>query len=414
MNRSFTLPSREDWVSSLVVFVVALPLTLGIALASGASASSALVCAMIGGILVGLLSGAPLVVSGPAAGLASLVFLIIQNHGLLGLAIATLIAGLFQVTLGTLRLGYIFNYVPKSILEGMLAAIGLTILLGQLHVALGHKTPSNPLLSISTLPDSIQGATLGITLLALFAILIQLIWPKVVGRYAWIPGALPAVIIMSVASLALTAIPRVELLPLADALKEQIGVWSSFSFSNLDLSLILEGIGLGFVASAESLLTARAIGTIAEKRGLSVQTNLDRELLAQGTGNTLCSALGALPMTGVIVRSAANIESGAKSRWSTILHGVWITLFVVALPQVLNVIPLAVLASVLILTGWKLLNLKQVIQNAKIDRMHTAFWVLTLVSILGTDLLKGLIISIAIYVAYTLTMKQKTKQAVRT
>lgn len=401
MNR-LSLPSRVDWVSGLVVFVVSLPLTLGISLASGATASAGIISALVGGIFVGLLSGAPLVVSGPAAGLTALVFMIIQDHGLMGLAIATAIAGLVQILMGGFRLGSIFTYVPKSILDGMLAAIGLIILLGQLHVWLGAKVPTSAILSFTTLPTSFKNVEAPVLVLGSLGFTIQILWTKYSGKFRWIPGALPAVIIVTLLALGFHSIPRVELESIGSAIRGQLSLWSDFSLGTLSMALIGAGIGMGLVASAESLLTARAIEGMAEKKGFRFKTQLDRELLAQGTGNLLCGVLGALPITGVIVRSAANVESGAKTRWSTIMHGVWIGLFALALPGIVNAIPLTVLATVLILTGWKLLNLAAVIKDARKNPVDTGFWALTLSSILATDLLKGLLISLATYALYHL------------
>lgn len=389
---------REDTLASLVVFVVAIPLTLGIALASGVSPAAAIISAVVGGVLVGVVSGAPLMVSGPAAGLATLVFMIVQQFGILGLAVATGIAGLIQVFLGVFRLGHIFTLVPKSILNGMLAAIGLTIALGQMHVWLGGSVPSNPLKGILELPTAIANVFPPILALGVLGILIQTGWGKFAGRLKWIPGALPAVASVTVVALFMDGVPRVELAPIMDSLKSQVQIWSSFELSSVSWSLIGAGLGLGLVASAESLLTARAIDGIAPTG--TPKSKLNRELLAQGLGNLVCSGLGAMPITGVMVRSAANVDSGARTRRSTIMHGMWVAIFVLALPFVLNAIPLTALASVLILTGIKLIGFKAVLQSIERKPIDAAFWFITVASIMIFNLLNGLVLSLVLYSAY--------------
>jgi MFS superfamily sulfate permease-like transporter len=217
------------------------------------------------------------------------------------------------------------------------------------------------------------------------------------------------VALVTLIGMAFDGIPRVEIQPLGEALGSQFAALSNLGLGFFTLPIIGAGVGLGLVGSAESLLTARAIEGMAAGKGRKIETNLNRELLAQGAGNALCGALGALPITGVIVRSAANIESGGQTRWSTILHGVWIGVFVLALPKILALIPLTVLATVLILTGWKLLNLAEVIKGVRARSIDTAFWFLTVVAIMTTDLLKGLVIALVVYTGYHFYSVRLTK-----
>jgi MFS superfamily sulfate permease-like transporter len=393
-------PSRNDIVASLGVFTIAVPLSLGIALASGVPASSAIVTAIVGGLVVGLISGAPLVVSGPAAGLAALVLQYVQQFGLTGLAIITIMAGLFQISLGAARFGRFFNLVPKSVLQGMLAAIGVIIAMGQVHVLIGQAVPSSVTAAITTLPDALlrtAASPIGIIIscLGLAAIALQIFWPKVSGKLSWLPGALPAVFVITLVSM-LWDVPRVQFTSIiADAQVSIANLFSSVApWASVGIYL-LPAIGLALVASAETLLTARAVDTLAAANGIKSNAKLDTEMIAQGVGNSISGILGGMPMTGVIVRSAANLNFGAETRWSTVLHGAWIFVAVIALPFVVTAIPLTALAAVLVITGFKLLNPTQVAAIFRSSRVEGTLWFVTFAAILATDLLKGLAIALA-------------------
>lgn len=395
-----TLPPRRDIVASLGVFTIAVPLSLGIALASGVPASAAIVAAIIGGLVVGMLTGAPLVVSGPAAGLAALTLQYVQQYGLRGLAIITIIAGIIQIALGAARLGRLFTLVPKPVLQGMLAAIGAIIAMNQLHVLLGGSVPPTFRIAVTSLLSKIHAALTDpllqvVTVLGVSALVIQLIWPKISGRLSWIPGALPAVIAVTLIALNWD-VPRVELESLVDATIIAVTSWSKDppSIKSIGALLVPAG-GLALVASAETLLTARAVDTLAAAHKINSKSNLDRELIAQGVGNALAGAVGGMPLTGVIVRSAANVGFGATSRWSTILHGVWIAAAVILLPIIVTSIPLTALAAVLVITGFKLLNPQLVVASFKERPADGALWAVTFGAILATDLLRGLTIALA-------------------
>lgn len=383
-------PTLKDAVASMGVFVIALPLSLGIALASGMPPASGLIAAIVGGIVVGLLAGAPLVVSGPAAGLAALVFQFVQQYGLVGLGWITVIAGGLQIALGALRSGFVFNYVPRPVLEGMLAAIGLIIAVNQIFVFLGFNIPESVATGFLELMSAETVVVWPILLTGAFALLCQLYWPKIFPSLKMIPGALPAVILASLAALPFE-MPRVELAPLVETVGASFGNMMNASLLPSLSIYILPAIGLALVASAESLLTARAIqGRVPQDQRL----DLNQELIAQGVGNMTCGAIGGAPITGVIVRSSANIDFGAKTRWSSVMHGVWLVLFCLAMPFVLKAIPLTVLASVLIVTGFKLLNPSVLLGYLREDKKMAAMWVFTVVSIVTTDLLTGLSLAI--------------------
>ncbi len=396
---------REDIVASVIVFIVALPLSLGVALASGGSPEAGLITAIIGGIVCGFLSGAPLVVAGPAAGLSAFVFQLLQQNGLAALAAITLIAGLFQLSMGLFKLGRLFTYVPKSILEGMLSVIGFIIATYQVHVLLGQTTPSTTLKAIVTLPTAFSNVYWPILLCGTLAVAIQLLWAKGPKSMTWIPGALPAVIIATLVSL-FWEMPRVEIANSIEAFVASAKIINLEVISANLNGIIPAALGLALVASAETLLTAIAVDGLAANRFKNHKpANLNRELIAHGVSNSVSGLVGGLPMTGVIVRSAVNVNSGARTRVSTMLHGVWILLFVILLPAVLKSIPLTGLAAVLVVTGFKLLNFNEFLHVWKSSRWDGILWALTFMSILLTDLLTGLIISISVYALGEMTLK---------
>jgi carbonic anhydrase len=399
--QNLSVPSKRDIVASLGVFTIAVPLSLGIALASGVPASAAIVTAIVGGVIVGLISGAPLVVSGPAAGLAALVLQYVQQYGLTGLAVITILAGLLQVALGAARFGRFFNLVPKPVLHGMLAAIGVIIAMGQVHVLIGQSVPPSVTAAILTLPDALLKAAASpigwtITALGLAAIFLQLIWPRISGKLSWLPGALPAVVVITLISL-LWEVPRVEFTSIvADAKASIVNLFSNAEPWAAAGIYLLPAIGLALVASAETLLTARAVDTLAGARGIKSHAQLDSEMIAQGVGNSVSGLLGGMPMTGVIVRSAANVNFGAETRWSTILHGIWLLVAAIALPFIVTAIPLTALAAVLVITGFKLLNPQQVLATFRTTPAEGLLWLITFGAILTTDLLKGLAIAVVV------------------
>lgn len=399
----FSGPLAQDWVSSLVVFIVALPLSLGIALASGASPAAGLITAVAGGIVAGALAGAPLSVTGPAAGLTAIVFQLVQQYGIAGLAIITFLCGLIQLVMGAVRAGRLFTLIPTPVLEGVLSAIGLIIVLGQMHVLVGAPIPKSPVQAALDLPASLSGAIGGeylvapVLLCGLLALAIQLLWPKVARhKLKLIPGALPAVILVTGLSV-LWSMPRVELAPFLSTIQSSAGEFFTFGWLSSLGIYFLPAFGLAVVASAESLLTARAVDILIQQRPRFKPCNLNRELVAQGTANLTSGIIGGIPMTAVMVRSAANVNAGAHTRWSTILHGVWIAALVVIAPGLLMKIPLAALAAVLILIGVRLINFKHFAHTMRSHKNAGAVWLATTAAIFATDLLKGLAIGIGIH-----------------
>ncbi|MCX6118512.1 MAG: SulP family inorganic anion transporter [Proteobacteria bacterium] len=400
------LPNRIDILASLGVFVIALPLSLGIALASGAPIQSAIIAAVIGGIAVGSLSGAPLTVTGPAAGLTVVVFEIIRTQGVKGLAIATIVCGLVQFLLGYLKLGGLFKRMPHSILDGMLAAIGAIIAFGQLYVAMGKAIPNGFIKSLIQLPNELvslvsmeAGSSVSLIglLVAIATISVQLIWEKRFRKFSFIPGALVALVIMTAVTIPLQ-LARVTLDLSMSSLVAGVSL-PTIDLSSSFIQACLSGFLLAAIGSIESLATASGLVLYAKKaNGTDLEIDLNKELKAQGFGNFLSGIVGGLPVTSVIVRSAANIQFGATSRWSTILHGIWILVAVLALAPILKMIPLSCLAAVLIITGIRLVNVKVLKEHFLENRLHGYTYLATFVAILSSNLLKGIVIGIIVSV----------------
>jgi len=371
----------NDLPASLVVFLVAVPLSLGIALASGAPLMAGLIAAIIGGIVVGLLGGAPLQVSGPAAGLTVIVLGYVQQFGWGVMCAITVGAGLLQILLGALGVAPIALGMTPAVIHGMLAAIGILIALSQLHVVLGHEPAGKGLKNLFTLPEHLAQLDVAATLIGVLTIAVLAAWPYLPWRkLRAIPAALVAVVVA-------TAVPLIFNL---DVPRVQLGgeLLSSLRLPTLPTGelggVIGAALALCFVASAESLLCAVA----TDKLHTGPRANLHKELVGQGVGNTLSGLLGGLPITGVIVRSTANIAAGARTRLSAILHGVWVLLFAALLPGVITMIPLAALAGLLVHTGFRLVNPKHIRDLAHHGELSV--YIVTVVAIVTTNLLLGL------------------------
>lgn len=403
----------RDLPSSIVVFLVALPLCLGIALASGAPPLSGLIAGIVGGIVVGALSGSPLGVSGPAAGLAVIVLNGIESLPSLEVfAVAVMIGGLVQVLLGVLRAGVIGLYFPSSVIQGMLAAIGIIIFLKQLPHAVGfdeepegslqfasdatHNTASDLVMMLESFqPTAIVVSLLGLALL--------LLWESAfMKRQSWsqfLPASLWAVGLGVVANL-LTQGTAWELspdhlvqIPMIAEGESITSLWNMPDFSALGRGDVWTlGITLAVVASLETLLCVEATDKMDPHQRV---TPPNRELFAQGAGNLLSGFLGGLPVTQVIVRSSANIQSGGQTKLSAVVHGFWLLLAVFVLPEVLNMIPLASLAAILLVVGYKLAKPATFVRMAKHGGRQFAPFVITVLAIVATDLLTGIGIGLA-------------------
>lgn len=397
MNVLRSLP--RDALASVVVFLVALPLCMGIAIASGMPPAKGLITGIIGGLLVGFLAGSPLQVSGPAAGLAVLVFELVRTHGMAALGPVLLLAGLIQLAAGALRLGGWFRVTAPAVVYGMLAGIGILIVLSQVHVMLDATPNASGLDNLLAFPGAVGNAfsevgSNGLTAGSIGLATIASIWLWERYRPAqlrFLPGALIGVSLATLAGLWLALpIKRVELpANLGDAID---WITPQGLASLADPQLLIAALALAFIASAETLLSAAAV----DRMHNGPRTRFNRELSAQGIGNMLCGALGALPMTGVIVRSSANVQAGARSRASTIFHGAWLLGLVALLPGVLQSIPVASLGAVLVYTGCKLVDFKAIRNLGQYGRVPPVIYVATALSIVFTDLLTGVLVGFAL------------------
>lgn len=392
---------KTDIPSGLVVFLVALPLCLGIALASGAPFFSGLISGIIGGVVIGSLSSSKLSVSGPAAGLAALVLASITKIGAFDLFLcAVLIAGILQILMSIAKLGGIANYFPSSVVNGLLTSIGILIIAKQIPHAVGYDRTEKGLLVDFVQDDwhelftPLRHIDVGVLLICIISVIIMIIWDKpfIKKRVKFIPGALVAVIvsiiineIFKATSSKLTIVPdHLVQIKAAGSVKEFFGFFTLPDFNGfLNPEILVTGFMIAIIASLETLLSIEAIDNLDPEKRL---TNTNRELFAQGVGNTVAGLIGGLPITSVIVRSSANVHAGAKSKLSAIFHGILLLVSVVAIPHLLNYIPLAALAAILLLTGYKLCKLSifsRMIKNGKYQ--YIPFFVTVLV-ILGIDL----------------------------
>ncbi|HEY4292027.1 SulP family inorganic anion transporter [Luteibacter sp.] len=386
----------RDLLGSVVVFLVALPLCMGIAIASGMPPSAGLITGIVGGLVVGAIAGSPLQVSGPAAGLAVLVFELVREHGVAALGPVVLMAGLIQVIAGLCRVGVWFRMTSPAVVAGMLSGIGILIVASQSHVLLDAIPKARGLENFAALPaaawESVTGAgegqMPGALMIGLGTIAIMLGWEKLrPAKLRFIPSALLAVVAMTaVAQFGAFDVKRVDV-PSNLFSAVSLPTFGSL-FGVLDATLLVAAATFAFIASAETLLSAAAVDRMHD----GARTNFDRELTAQGVGNLICGFLGALPMTGVIVRSAANVQAGSATRMAAILHGGWILGFVMLLPWLMRMTPVSCLAGILVYTGVKMVNPKQIKDLAVYGKGTAAVYVVTTIAIVATDLLTGVII----------------------
>ncbi|MEH3106252.1 MAG: SulP family inorganic anion transporter [Sphingomonas fennica] len=397
----FALPASatRDFTASIVVFLVAMPLCMGIAIASGVPAEKGLLTGIIGGIVVGLFAGSPLQVSGPAAGLAVVVFEMVREYGLVTLAPILVLAGLIQIAAGVLRLGGWFRAISPAVVHGMLAGIGALIVIGQFHVLFDHKPLPSGLENLVAAPARVFGLSMNFksTELALLiggiTVLSMLSWEKWrPAKLRLMPGALVGVLAGTIVSQVLAL--DVQRVVVPESIAAAVTLPQAGFFAPLaNPALIVSAIAIAFIASAETLLSAAAV----DRMHNGVRTNYDKELRAQGIGNMLCGLAGAIPMTGVIVRSSANVQAGAVTRASAILHGIWILAFVALLPWLLRTIPMSALAGILVITGWRLVSLSHAKHLLhRYGLLPATIWAGTFLTVVLTDLLTGVLAGIAL------------------
>ncbi|MEV0453011.1 SulP family inorganic anion transporter [Streptomyces sp. NPDC050600] len=389
---------RQDFAASLVVFLVALPLCIGVAVASGVPAELGLITGIVGGVVTGLMRGSSLQVSGPAAGLTVLVFEAVRAFGLPALGVIVLLAGILQIVMGALRWGRWFRAISLSVVEGMLAGIGLVIIAGQLYAAAGIPSPASGLAKLGGLPGALfraLGSTTALASLAVAAgtVLVMVLWRRLPQAGHAVPGALVAVVLAGAATwLFDLPIATVRVGGVLDAVRLP-GTESLTALA--DVALLGTVLAFALIASAESLFSAAAV----DRLHAGPRTQYDRELVAQGVGNTLCGLLGALPMTAVIVRSSANVQAGARTKASRVLHGVWLLLFAALVPATLSYVPLAALAGILVHAGWKLVPFRAVVTLWRTQRGEALILVVTAVSIVAVNMFEGVLIGLVLSVA---------------
>lgn len=417
---NFLASLKSDFASGLVVFLVALPLCLGIAMASGAPLFSGIISGIIGGIVVGYLSKSHLSVSGPAAGLTAIVLTAITDLGAFDIFLtAVFIAGMIQLALGFIKAGSISNYFPTNVIEGMLAGIGIIIILKQLPHAFGYDGDfegdeaflqldgTNTFSSLAALLSHLQ---LGAIIITLISLAILIAWDKIpfLKQLKLIPGALIAVILgvvlnevfMATGSSLAIAKTHLVSLPIPTSFEEFKGIITTPDFSGFANSKVwMIGATIAVVASIETLLCIEAADRMdVQKR----YTDTNTELKAQGVGNMISALLGGLPMTSVVVRTSANNNAGAKTKMSTIIHGVLLLLSVLIIPMVLNKIPLATLAAILLLVGYKLAKPATFFHFWEKGKYQFVPFIATLIGVVFTDLLKGVALGIVISIIFVL------------
>lgn len=378
--------ARADVPASLVVFLVAVPLSLGIAVASGAPIVAGLIAAVVGGIVAGVLGGSPLQVSGPAAGLTVVVAELVAQFGWAVTCAITVGAGVLQMLLGLSRVARAALAISPVVVHAMLAGIGITIALQQLPVLLGGEQHGSALESLAALPAALAGTDLTSLAVGGLVVAVLLAWPRLPAGVRRVPGPLVAVVsATALATVLALPVARVELPgsllagitpPLLPA-----GQWAALAGGVLTVALI---------ASVESLLSAVAV----DKMHTGARVNLDRELLGQGAANIASGALGGLPVTGVIVRSATNVAAGARTRASAVLHGVWVLVFSVLLVGLVRQVPFAALAGLLVVIGLALVKPADV--RTALRTGEIGIYLATVLGVVFLNLLEGVLIGLAL------------------
>ncbi len=425
MRSSFSF-NRADLLSGMVVFLVALPLCLGIAVASGAPPFAGIIAGIIGGVLVGALSNSNVSVSGPAAGLIAIVLLAVTQLGYENFLVAVMIAGAIQLTLGFAKAGGISSYFPTSVIEGMLVAIGIIIIKKELPHAIGYDLENEGDFYSYQLLKEDQGffgeiihsfnfAHTGAITVAIVSLAILIAFNKIsaLKKIKTLPGALVAVLAgilinagyqMFQPSL-LIANEHLVTLPKASSIGGFINQFTLPNFNGLSNPQVwITGITIAVVASIETLLCLEAGDKMDSNKRYS---NANTELKAQGIGNIVSGLIGGMPMTSVIVRTTANINAGAKTKFSAIFHGLLLLLTVVAIPGILNMIPMASLAAILIMIGWKLASPKVFKHMWQSGLQQFIPFIVTVIAVVFTDLLKGVGIGLVVSIFYILKGNMK-------
>lgn len=427
IKKLFAYP-KQDLSAGLVVFLVALPLCLGIALASGAPLFSGIIAGVVGGIVIGSLSGSSVSVSGPAAGLTVIVLTAIETLGSFQIfLLAVMLAGGLQLLMGVFKLGIISHYIPSSVIKGLLAAIGLTLIVGQLPVAVGYNSEAAAEFAAAATPaadtafntfvNSFSFFQAGAIIISIVSFVILLAWdhPKL-KQYTFfktVPGALVVVVLGIVINQLFKAlVPGLSLdgsqlvrLPVLDGFSELGSLIALPDFSAWNNPQVyVVALTIAIIASVETLLNLEAADKLDPHKRIS-PTN--RELKAQGIGNLISGMLGGLPTTSVIVRSSTNVYFGARTKLSAIFHGILLLVCVLLIPATLNMLPLSALAVILITIGYKLTRVQIYQAMYKLGWAQFIPFVATVAAIMLTDLLQGILIGMAVAIFFILRNNYK-------
>jgi len=410
---------KQDFPAGLVVFLIALPLCIGIALASGAPLFSGLIAGMVGGIVVAIFSGSQLAVSGPAAGLTVIVINAITEIGSYqGFLLAVVLAGVLQIILGFAKAGTIGKYFPSSVIKGMLAAIGVILIMKQIPLAFGYNPDYNGNFkfiqynsenSFTTLISALNKINLGATIISMVSLVILLNWDKLKSTKL---GMVPAPLIVVIVGIGLNMFfetthqifslrdEHLVSVPIANSVGEFITFFTLPDFSYLNqISVYQAAFTIAIIASIESLLSIEAIDKIDPYKR---DTPSNQELKAQGIGNMVSGLIGGLPLTAVIVRGAANVNAGAQSKMSALIHGLLLLLSAIFIPKVINLIPYASIAAILLVTGYKLTKVSLYKSMLKAGTNQFIPFIVTIIAIILTDLLIGISIGLALSIFYIL------------
>lgn len=418
---------KHDLPAGLSVFFVALPLCLGIALASGAPLYAGIISGIIGGIVVSVISGSPLSVSGPAAGLTTVVSATIISYGDYRVFLLSIIvAGLFQLMLGLLKLGSIANYFPSSVIKGMLAAIGIMLIIKQIPVALGYDQPDFWTSGIMSLfkTKNFSGyvhyfnkhtVTEAIIITMSSLIIFFLLQKKSLERFQFIPAPLLVVVIAILIDVIFIHLPYTESLRETQKVNIPGNILSQISFPDLSkmfssAEIWKNGVLIGLLATLETLLCVEAIDKLDTHNRI---TPVNRELVAQGIGNMTCGFLGAIPITAVIVRGSANVDAGARTKLSSFTHGIFLLITVLFIPFLLNKIPNASLAAILIVTGYNLTKPKLYKNMWSLGWRQFLPFVFTIIVILLTDLLIGVSIGLLVSIYFIIRNNFKAEYKIQ-
>ncbi|MFI6173695.1 SulP family inorganic anion transporter [Nocardia sp. NPDC051052] len=383
---------RHDLPASIVVFLVALPLSLGVAVASGAPVAAGLIAAVVGGVVAGLVGGSAVQVTGPTASLTVVVAASVHQFGWAATCFITAGAGALQILFGLSRIARGALAIAPVVVHAMLAGIGVIIALQQVHVLLGGTSLSSSFASLVQLPHQLMSVHRGDLLIGVVVIVILIAWKFVPRQVRVVPGPLVAVVLATLLSLVLPT--HVERLVLNGSLLDAIGLPTIPSGSWTAIAITVVTIAL--IGSVETLLSAVAV----DKLRPETSTDLDRELIGQGSANMVSGLLGGLPVAAVIVRSITNAQAGAQSRAATVLHGIWVLLFAVALAGLVQQIPKAALAGLLILIGVQLVKLAHIRLARRTGDLYV--YVATVLSVVFLNLLVGMLIGLALSFALLL------------